>query len=104
MMPLYRPSALICVEASWVWRTSLTRSMGATTVFEIPPETPPISRSRPNVSNTSSVFLPADVGFGATTSGAVVVDISDDAFAAAIVVEIVVVVRVRSEIQLPLLP
>ena len=30
---------------SCVWRRSFTRSMGATTVLEIPPETPPARRS-----------------------------------------------------------
>lgn len=42
---------------SCVWRSSLTRSMGATTVLEIPPETPPAARSMMKGGMTPASFF-----------------------------------------------
>uniref|UniRef100_M4BAF2 Uncharacterized protein n=1 Tax=Hyaloperonospora arabidopsidis (strain Emoy2) TaxID=559515 RepID=M4BAF2_HYAAE len=47
-MPLYWSSGLICVEAACTCSSSFTRSMGATTVLEIPPATPPAAKSSRN--------------------------------------------------------
>merc|ERR1712159_111215 len=42
--------------ASCVWMSSLTRSIGATRVLEMPPETPPAARSAKNFRLDSSFF------------------------------------------------
>lgn len=43
--PLYCLSTAICLEAAWTWSSSLTRSIGATAVFETAAEIPPARKS-----------------------------------------------------------